>query len=639
MTSAELLQRLWGPSLAVVVATCVLLVLPRLLRRHFGAGAAYAAWWLLPVALVASLLPARIVETAAVVQPVAVLDSAQPIVAEPVAAADHSLPWLSLWCFGALCMAWRLWRQQRRFEAALGRVRRLDDELWLAESRHGLPALLGALRPRIVLPDDFERRYDPRERGLMLAHERQHLHRGDHLANLAVAAIRCMFWFNPLVHLAAARFRHDQELACDQAVIAAHPDSRRAYGEAMLKTLMADRQAPLGCHWGFSHPLKERVMQLKTPAPRAWARRLGLASVATLTLGAGFAVWSAQPPRAIPSSGDDFVADVGLRIDGAAPERFVIRGDDGQPIAFAHRDDRGRVLDVGATVRRLEGDRYDIAMVLTRDGEPLAKPRLVVARGTPAVVKVGEASAGGAFAGVEVEMEVDGRTQSAPAPLPVPPAVPAPAPPKAPLAPPPLPSASAMPAPPAPPQPATPPAPPAPPALPSAERGRALPAPRAMPVQDADAAHAAAAAAHAEAHAKAHAKAHADALRSAGHGQAAHADAARAFAAAKEAEAVARTAEAAAVQSQRAMLERDRARAEATAAERRAAAMTPEQRTAELAAIRARISERRDELRAMAAAKEAAAVRPPGPAAPGPTPIAAAPEPAAEPAPAPAPTP
>ena len=30
-------------------------------------------------------------------------------------------------------------------------------------------------------------------------------------------------------------------------------------------------------------------MQLKTPAPRAWARRLGVAAVATLTLGAGVA--------------------------------------------------------------------------------------------------------------------------------------------------------------------------------------------------------------------------------------------------------------------------------------------------------------------------------------------------------------
>lgn len=38
-------------------------------------------------------------------------------------------------------------------------------------------------------------------------------------------------------------------------------------------------------------------MQLKTREPSPWARRLGAAVVTTLTLGAGFAAWSAQPGR------------------------------------------------------------------------------------------------------------------------------------------------------------------------------------------------------------------------------------------------------------------------------------------------------------------------------------------------------
>ena len=76
-----------------------------------------------------------------------------------------------------------------------------------------------------------------------------------------------MFWFNPLVHLAAARFRFDQELACDAAVIARHPDSRRRYGAAMLKTQRAEFGLPMGCHWQSSHPLKERVAMLKQAPP------------------------------------------------------------------------------------------------------------------------------------------------------------------------------------------------------------------------------------------------------------------------------------------------------------------------------------------------------------------------------------
>jgi beta-lactamase regulating signal transducer with metallopeptidase domain len=632
MTSADLLQKLWLPSLAVVVALCVLLVLPRLLRRHFGAGVAYAAWWLLPVALLASQLPARTVETAPALQAVAVTDIVQPIVAAPVVAADHSLAWLLLWCAGALWMAWRLWHQQRRFEAALGRVRRWNvdlrqEDLWQAESRHGLPALLGALRPRIVLPDDFEQRYDARERGLMLAHERQHLRRGDHLANLVVAMLRCTFWFNPLVHLAAIRFRHDQELACDQAVIAAHPDSRRAYGEAMLKTLMAERQAPLGCHWGLSHPLKERVMQLKSPMPRAWVRRVGIAAVATLTLGTGFVVWSAQPgtvvatmttastatSAATTTAGAYVLADIRARIDdGPLSPSGTRRIRLGDRMEYVYRD-ADKELRLLTTVRPAGPGRFDIQASLERDGKVVASPRLITEDGKPAVFRVGEDTAADGFRGVEVTMQLisDASPPAPPAPpdakeMPAPPAPPdvknVPAPP----APPPASSSTrVMPLPPSPvpPTPPAPPKPPAPPAISASDRARAVQTVRAQ-ADKAEVARAAAVAARA------------DVVSNADNAEAARADAARAVAAAKEAQEAARVAESVAALVDPVTAERKRARFDA---------MTSEQRKAELAAMRERIEHRRSELRAMAAARDAAAPK-------------AAPAAAADATPAPAPT-
>ncbi len=327
--TTEWLQMLWAATLAVAVVAVVLLVLPQLLRRRFGAGVAYAAWWLLPATWIASLLPARVIEyeaTASLAQALPLQAIAQPISTVPTAAgAGSSVMWLAAWFLGAMWMAWRLWRQQRRFEMTLGELQPLREGLWQAQARHGLPALLGVLRARIVLPSDFDQRYNDDERSLMLAHERLHWRRGDHLANLAAAIVRCVFWFNPLVHVAAARFRHDQELACDQAVVAAHPDSRRAYGEAMLKTLMADRQAPLGCHWGLSHPLKERIMQLKLPTPRTWARRVGVVAVALLTLGAGFAAWSAKPARSPSSSVAGDIGTAGETVPGVRFDSVVER--------------------------------------------------------------------------------------------------------------------------------------------------------------------------------------------------------------------------------------------------------------------------------------------------------------------------
>ncbi len=616
---SEMLQIVWTATLAVGIAALALMLLPRLLRRRFGAGVGYAAWWLLPAAFIASLLPGRVVETAAV--PGMLQAVARPVATVPVEAiVDRSHWWLAAWLIGVVAMALRLWWQQRRFERALGELRPLRDRLWRAQASHGLPAVVGAVRARIVLPADFAERYDSEQRGLMLAHERRHLQRGDPLANLAVAIARCLFWFNPLVHLAATRFRHDQELACDQAVVAAHPNSRRAYGEAMLKTLMADRQAPLGCHWGFSHPMKERVMQLKSPMPRAWVRRVGIAAVATLALGTGFVVWSAQPGKIVVRTattavdGADMLADIRARIDdgalspsGLRPIRF------GDRIEYTYRD-AGKELRLLATVRPAGKGQFDIQASLERDGKIVATPRLITEDGEPAIVRVGEDTAAGGFRGVEVMMHLTSKT-APPAP-PVPPAPPAtpllapPAPPEGGAVPAAL-STAPLPAP-APPTPRIQAAPGATPPPPPPE-APARPTPPAMDhALVRRTAHAQALKAEA---ARASAlEARAAAVSNAGNAEAVRADAARAAVAAKEAHAAAHAAESLAMLVDPVTAERVRARG---------AAMTPEQRAVEMALIRERITQHRNELRARAAAHEATAPKasPAAETAPTPAPV------------------
>jgi beta-lactamase regulating signal transducer with metallopeptidase domain len=358
--STEVLQWLWSVSLATAVVTAILLILPRLLRRRFGAGVAYAAWGLFPIVVIVSVLPGRgeaIATTSTMLQPVVVQiqSVAKPVAQAPAVVSDASMLWLLCWLAGAIAMVAWLWRHQHRFVRDIGALRLIEGDLWQAQAREGLPALLGVLRTRIVLPEDFDRRYDEDQRRLMLAHERLHRRRGDHLANLLVAVVRCLFWFNPLVHLAAKSFRHDQELACDEAVIAAHPDSRRAYGEAMLNTLMADRLAPLGCHWGVSHPLKERMMQLKSSPPRVWTRRIGAVAVAILTLGAGFAAWSSKlspsPSFAAEKGANDGVYFAINLIgpdqspsDASAVTGWLTPGNGSIPIEIAQDDANGNII-------------------------------------------------------------------------------------------------------------------------------------------------------------------------------------------------------------------------------------------------------------------------------------------------------
>lgn len=318
-------------ALASTAAIALVLILRKPLRARFGARVAYAAWTLVPLSAAMALLPPPTQPAPPLV--VAVPAAQAPIqfaaIAQASVPAFDPLPWVAFaWLLGAIACAALFVRQQRRYIRSLGRLSPRGDDTHRAQTTTGCPALVGAWRPRIVLPADFERRYDTAERELILAHERTHRARGDAQANAFAAALRCLYWFNPFFNFAASRFRFDQELACDATVISRFPEARRPYADAMLKTQLADLGLPAGCHWQSGHPLKERIAMLKQPLPGRLRRRLGGAGVATIIAAASFAAWAVQPavpadaaPKATPAesalassaSTAAHVTDVGFR--------------------------------------------------------------------------------------------------------------------------------------------------------------------------------------------------------------------------------------------------------------------------------------------------------------------------------------
>jgi TonB family protein len=313
--SAELLRVLASSTFASTAAIVIVLILRKPMRRRVGASAAYALWALVPLAATAALLPAPVVKVGSSSIPLVapILIPLQAAMA-PVTPAFNPAPWLALlWSTGVLLALVWLIGQQRRFMRGLGALSEDADDALRAQATAGCPALVGVWRPRIVLPADFEQRYDAIERRLVLAHERMHSLRGDAQLNGFAAALRCVFWFNPLIHVAASRFRFDQELACDAAVIARFPEARRPYADAMLKTQLADIGLPAGCYWQSSHPLKERISMLKQPLPSRARRALG-AAIAVALIGSGtWAAWAAQPPT--PPPGKSAAADAKTPVD------------------------------------------------------------------------------------------------------------------------------------------------------------------------------------------------------------------------------------------------------------------------------------------------------------------------------------
>ena len=72
------------------------------------------------------------------------------------------------------------------------------------------------------------------ELSCVLAHERAHLRRRDHIWKPLGWLLLSVHWFNPLVWLAYALFCRDVEYACDESVVGGlDADGRRAYARAL----------------------------------------------------------------------------------------------------------------------------------------------------------------------------------------------------------------------------------------------------------------------------------------------------------------------------------------------------------------------------------------------------------------------
>jgi beta-lactamase regulating signal transducer with metallopeptidase domain/Tol biopolymer transport system component len=100
------------------------------------------------------------------------------------------------------------------------------------------PALLGFIRPWLLLPDGMLERFTSQELRLVFLHELAHLKRRDIAVNWLMTVLQILHWFNPLVWFAFARMRADRELACDELALSfADAGESKSYGQAIIKLL------------------------------------------------------------------------------------------------------------------------------------------------------------------------------------------------------------------------------------------------------------------------------------------------------------------------------------------------------------------------------------------------------------------
>ncbi len=204
-----------------------------------------------------------------------------------------SILWV-VWISGVVVLASRLavgmWFMGRTVRLA----RPITEKSWLDDLEHlrrkvhcrrpvrlvksdvlEIPATVGLLRPTIILPEIAET-WPSERREAVLLHELVHVVRMDWPWRLVARAARAIYWFNPLVWWAVRRLDLEQELACDQEVVAlgARPSSYACHLLGIART--AVRQpipAVCGLEMARRSHLEERIM---TILENKHQRRVGL---------------------------------------------------------------------------------------------------------------------------------------------------------------------------------------------------------------------------------------------------------------------------------------------------------------------------------------------------------------------------
>ena len=154
------------------------------------------------------------------------------------------------------------------------------------------PCLFGVLRPAVYLNEKALQ--SPDALRFVLAHEQTHARHLDPLWSLLRGVCLTVYWFDPLVWLAAVLSREDCELACDEGTLRAlGADERAAYGKALL-TLVPVCDKPQNPLLGATtmtsgkRSLKERITRIAENRQAKAAAVFAVVALAALVCAVSF---------------------------------------------------------------------------------------------------------------------------------------------------------------------------------------------------------------------------------------------------------------------------------------------------------------------------------------------------------------
>lgn len=322
--TAALLDHLWQSTLFALAAALVTLALRRNEARvRFWVWLAAAAKFLIPFSLLSGLGSQlsvhRPAQAAVSMQTVVnVLDQVvEPLTAshggslQPAAAASSiEAILLVAWGLGCATLLIRWGVRWMRIRTTVAKAVpatiaapvtlnkripvKLTAELWE-------PAVVGLLRPVLLMPSGIADRLTTAQLQSVIAHEVCHVRRRDNLTAALQMLVEAIFWFHPLVWWIGARMIEERERACDEGVLAMW-NQPEVYAEGILNVCRFYVESKLACVAGVSGAdLKKRVeiiMTHRTVLGLNAARKILLATATAVAIATPVVTGLLGAPRA-----------------------------------------------------------------------------------------------------------------------------------------------------------------------------------------------------------------------------------------------------------------------------------------------------------------------------------------------------
>lgn len=254
--------------------------------------------------------------------------------------SSNPLPYLNMvvWFWLAGVVAMSVWsaigwfiaqRLKRRSNRALPQAwqSRLADLAGQLGIRRGIrlcestlaqvPAVIGWIRPVILIPAGALINLSAQELEAILAHELAHIRRFDYVANLLQSAIEALMFYHPAMWWVARRIRAERENCCDDLAIVACGD-RVVYARALTALEELRSGYPQFAMAATGGPLLSRVRRLlgkDDPRRRSLPVWIALATVLTAMLAVTSGIRlraqnnpAPPPPPAAPAAVQPFPA-------------------------------------------------------------------------------------------------------------------------------------------------------------------------------------------------------------------------------------------------------------------------------------------------------------------------------------------